>query len=531
MDRILSRPAQGIALALALAASSVAQSSLTVEPIVTGFGGPTFVTAPDGDAERLFITELNTGLVRIVQDGVLLPTPFLDVSAASSLPLQQLYSMAFHPDYDQNGLFFVYYVGSNGGSMLERFQVSAVDPNIADPSSGLLLISTSFPVAGHAGHGAVFGPDGLLYVAIGNGNNMGTPSCISQDPSSMLGKILRIDVDSGAPYAIPPDNPFLGVPGYLPEIWAIGLRNPWRMSFDRLTGDLYIGDVGQSQREEINFEPAGFAGGRNYGWAAQEGSLPIAGGCPPGTPPHGDPAYTRPIYEYDHGMGCSVTGGYVYRGADIPSLYGTYFFGDFCANEIQGIWSFRYSGCAVTNFVNRAPQLQPETGGPIDQLATFGEDGVGELYVADLGGSVYKIVRECGFETYCETTPNSTGLSARAIASGSARIASNELILTASNLPANQFGHFFMSSTRDFVPLFGGSQGNLCVAPPIYRFADDIWNSGPSGSATFYPDLVDLPPGVMVRAGDTWYFQAWFRDRNPTRTSNTTNGASVRFCP
>jgi len=304
---------------------------------------------------------------------------------------QGLLSTAFHPSHASNGFFFVDYTDLEGDTVVARYSVSAGDPNVADPSSGVTVLTIDQPISNHNGGQLQFGPDGQLYVGMGDGGGGYDPQCHAQrtDPQSgrqdLLGKLLRIDVDQSlnAPpyYGIPPGNPFVATGGP-DEAWAIGLRNPWRFSFDRLTGDLFIGDVGQNALEEIDYQPLSSGGGQNYGWKIMEGTLCTGrtGDCPAGVPPCNSPVFTAPILEYTHGGGrCSVTGGYVYRGLRIPDLYGMYVYGDYCLGEI---WAASAQEGAWT------PVLLPiET----DTLTTFGEDVAGELYVGTETGFLYRI--------------------------------------------------------------------------------------------------------------------------------------------
>jgi glucose/arabinose dehydrogenase len=285
--------------------------------------------------------------------------------------------MAFHPDYSANGYFYLNYIDTGGDTQVARYTVSA-DPDVADGSSWTPILSVAQPFSNHNGGMLAFGPDGMLYVGMGDGGSGGDPQNHGQRPSTLLGSLLRLDVDGGAPYAIPSDNPFVGHPTYREETWAYGLRNPWRFSFDRGSGDLYIGDVGQGRIEEVSHQTASSPGGENYGWRFMEGSscYEPSSGC-------STAGLTLPIHEYAHSPACSVTGGYVYRGSDSPDLVGRYFFGDFCAGWIH---SFQLMAGAVAG-------LQDHTGdiGTVSQLSSFGEDGVGELYVVSLGGTVYRV--------------------------------------------------------------------------------------------------------------------------------------------
>ncbi len=351
--------------------------------VATGLENPVFVTHAPGDTERLFILEQHEGRIRILDlvTGALLEQPFLDLDGLAQGNEQGLLGLAFHPCYDDNGYFYVNLTNAADDTEVRRYTVSK-DPDVADPDSAHLIIGFEQPTRVHNAGWLGFGPlDGYLYIATGEGGNSGNAQDITDN---LLGKILRLDVDGGDPYAIPADNPFVGGVGD-DEIWAYGLRNPWRMSFDRETGDLYIGDVGQNAREEIDFQPHD-RGGLNYGWRCMEGTWCTGlTGCT-----CDDPALTDPIHEYGHDNGCAaVIGGYVYRGCDIPTLRGTYFFAELCDDNI---WTFRYDGENVTEFVDRQLELAPDVG-DIDDISSFGEDANGELYVIDrVDGEVFKII-------------------------------------------------------------------------------------------------------------------------------------------
>jgi cysteine-rich repeat protein len=359
--------------------------------VVGGLTRPVYVTAPPLDTRRLFIVEQD-GFVRIVKDGVLLPTPFLDVEDDVSCCNERgLLSIAFHPDYENNGVFFTNYTNNAGNTEVRRWTVSA-NPDVANTTS-TLVIAINQDFANHNGGHIQFGPDGYLYVAMGDGGSGGDPNERAQDPSQLLGKILRLDV-SVSPYAIPQTNPFVGLPPR-DEIWALGVRNPWRVSFDRLTGDFYVADVGQNAIEEVNVVPASSTGGENYGWDVFEGNAcfeptPPATECP--SPPTG---FTFPILTYDHTQGCSITGGYVYRGCALPDLHGTYFYSDICSGFIR---TFVYAGGVATNQQDRTATLDPPGPATIGGVSSFGQDARGELYIVDYGngtagqGEVYKIV-------------------------------------------------------------------------------------------------------------------------------------------
>jgi len=376
---------------------------LSSERIATGLTRPLFLASPPGDTSRLFILEQYTAQIKIIKKGAVLTTPFLDIGnlVIDSGSERGLLGLAFHPDYSNNGYFYVNYTNNASDTVIARFSVSD-NPDLADPDSIFIILTIPQPYANHNGGMLAFGPlDGYLYIGMGDGGSAGDPENRAQNDGTLLGKMLRIDVDAASPYGIPPDNPYVGAGDPLDEIWAKGLRNPWRFSFDRSSGDLYIADVGQNNYEEIDFQIAADAGGNNYGWRLMEGThcYNPPTDCDPGT-------FTYPIYEYTHGgspFRCSITGGYVYRGNAIPELQGTYCFADFCSGQI---WSFRYDGSTLTEFSERTAELNPGAGLSINQIASFGEDGSGELYIVDLDGEVYKICPEEGCCGICESDIN-----------------------------------------------------------------------------------------------------------------------------
>jgi glucose/arabinose dehydrogenase len=336
---------------------------------------PVGVTNAADGSGRLFILEQD-GLIRIFQNGALLATPFLDIrDRVLSGGERGLLGLAFHPQYAQNGYFYVNYTNLQGNTIIARFQVSSGDPNRADPSSEKRLIFVQQPYPNHNGGEVAFGPDGYLYLGLGDGGSQGDPNDHGQSLNTLLGKILRIDVDHGDPYAIPPDNPFQGKGKA--EIWAYGLRNPWRFSFDRATGDLYIGDVGQDLWEEIDYLPAGSPGGTNFGWNYMEGFHTYRNRTPPQ-----NLQLTPPVAEYSHQFGCAVTGGYVYRGQELPDWQGVYLFGDYCSGNVWGLL--------------RSPDgswQQEMLYQNVGRISSFGEDEAGEIYLTDLGGNLFQLVR------------------------------------------------------------------------------------------------------------------------------------------
>lgn len=383
------------AAAVAGASSDPASAqSLTTELVANGFDDPLLVTTPVGDP-RLFVVE-KSGRIQIIENGAVLPTPFLNLSGVVNGASEQgLLGLAFSPNYAVDGEFFVSYTTNQGGSRsrIERYNVSA-NPDVADSSSGVTVLEVTQPFSNHNGGMIAFDRDGYLLIGFGDGGSANDPGCRSQDLTTWLGKLLRIDVSQGLPYMIPADNPFVGAGSALPEIYHLGLRNPWRFSIDALTGDVYIGDVGQNNNEEISFYAYG-QGGLNYGWKVMESvRCNSSSSCPGGTPACMDPAYTLPIFDLPQtGFGgpLSITGGYVYRGTAMPDLQGTYFFTDYIDDRIR---TFRYDTVnGVQDFMDRTAELAPGGGLNLRSIASFGEDSEGELYICDLsGGEVFKIV-------------------------------------------------------------------------------------------------------------------------------------------
>jgi glucose/arabinose dehydrogenase len=341
-------------------------------PFVSGLYLPVDIQNAGDGTGRLFIIE-RPGRIRIVKDGLLFQDPFLDITdrVGSRGSEQGLLGLAFHPQYATNGFFYVNYTDRNGNTVIARFSVSP-DPNRADSGSELKILGVDQPYANHNGGGVVFGLDGYLYLGLGDGGSQGDPHGNGQSLSTLLGKILRIDVDHDAPYSIPVDNPYAGNSEVHQEIWASGLRNPWRFAFDPVTGDLYIGDVGQDSWEEIDVVPPGQSG-MNFGWNYYEGNHPYAGNS-------SSTAFVFPVTEYSHALGCSETGGVVYRGSSLPAWNGIYLYGDFCTGTIWGL-------------LNRGGAWQSETLFESGfGISTFGADETGEVYVANYrDGTIYRL--------------------------------------------------------------------------------------------------------------------------------------------
>jgi glucose/arabinose dehydrogenase len=420
-DEWFGRRGRGIVVAACLGAlwlgSSVASAQFRTIRIIAGLARPLFVTAPDGDPNRIFILEQRvgtstTGQIRLFDQNTntVQATPYLAISPVATSDEQGLLGLAFHPDFLNNGYFWVNYNNSSGTTIIARYRANApfATSTTANAASATTVLTISQPFSNHNGGWMAFGPDGYLYISTGDGGSGNDPQRNAQNVNSLLGKMLRIDVDGAdnipgnddddgvigmtlPPYTNPPDNPFVLSPPGRPEIYFIGLRNPWRCSFDRDTGDLYIGDVGQTAFEELDFVRAGTPPlpVQNFGWVCMEGNQ-----CTTVTNPGctcGAPNLTPPIWTYGRATGICVTGGVVYRGCAIPSLYGSYLFADYGSNQI---WSFAYdrSGNPVPAVTNRTAILAPGGGLSINSITSFGEDALGEVYICDRGGEVFKIV-------------------------------------------------------------------------------------------------------------------------------------------
>ena len=361
----------------------VAPFHLGIEPFADGFGALTFLTnAGDGTGFK-YAVEQRGAIYRILPDGAIDSTPFLDISDRIDAGGERgLLGLAFHPEFETNGRFFVDYTDKQGDTVVSEFLLT--DQGVLDPAAEKVLLTIDQPFANHNGGMLAFGADGYLYIGTGDGGSGGDPMGNGQDLATLLGKILRIDIDNGDPYAIPDGNPFICL-GFcpaiapMPEIWDWGLRNPWRFSFDRQAGDLWIGDVGQNTYEEVNAEPAG-AGGRNYGWNTMEGNHCFA------TSSCAQDGLTPPVAEYTHSVGCSITGGYVYRGSALPQLAGKYVFADYCSGRI---WALDAATALATG------SAEPTQYGKLPIGPTsFGEDEAGELYVVSQEGQVYRLIVE-----------------------------------------------------------------------------------------------------------------------------------------
>ena len=374
--------------------------SLSSIQIANGFTKPVYVCQPPGDNDRLFVLE-QKGIIKIIKNGMTVRKPYADLRNRIHNPItpgdeRGLLGLAFHANYQNNGFVYINYSDKNDHTIVSRFRIAS-DPDRLDTKSEKVLIKLKQPFSNHNGGHMEFGPDGYLYISVGDGGKWGDPYNNAQNLENLFGKILRIDVDTGDPYAIPDDNPFINNEDAKSEIWLYGLRNVWRFSFDRETGDMYLGDVGQDLWEEIDFVVADKAGGQNFGWRVMEGNHCY-------NPPEDcEPTGVLPIFEYPNdanymkiltGMdepnvdGCSVTGGYVYRGSAIPGFQGTYIFADYCSGNI---WTFKEKNGIATEFQNRTEEINLGGGEFTNYISSFGEDNNGELYIVDYNGIIFKL--------------------------------------------------------------------------------------------------------------------------------------------
>jgi glucose/arabinose dehydrogenase len=377
-------------LLLPILFSAFSQAQIATELLATGFERPVWAGAPDSVKGKLWVME-QAGTVWIVdlKTGERAEEPFLKINDKVTRKgnEQGLLGLAFAPDFEQSGTYYVNYNEEGGDTLIVRF--TSEDRKTTDPDSGETVLEFNQPYGNHNGGWLDFGPDGYLYIATGDGGSANDPKNLAQDRSSLLGKLLRIDVSGDKGYKVPADNPYLGDAAVRPEILAIGLRNPWRCSFDRETGDFWVGDVGQNAWEEINVVSQSELSKRNFGWRLREADIETPKNGVGGEKPENN---TEPVYVYKHGQGpdqgLSVTGGYVYRGSKIGDAKGRYIFADY---QNPRIWSFKWENGKVSGFTDHTSDLQPE-GGRINLISSFAEDAEGEMYLLDHSGPVYRIV-------------------------------------------------------------------------------------------------------------------------------------------
>ncbi len=517
----MARPAL-LPLLLSLLAAPAAAQVVGVELLASGLDKPVRVAAPPGDA-RLFVLE-KAGYVRILVDGDLNAEPFLDLSAVVNQQGEGgLLGIAFPADFASSGRVFVSYTTgpATGSTLVSRFLVSASDPDRVDPNSETIVLGPlahDTPI--HRGGGLAFSPlDGNLYITLGDGGPGNDPNGRAQDLTQLQGKVLRLDVDLPFPH-VPGDNPFTATPGARAEIWAYGLRNPWGFSIDPDNGDLWIADVGEDRREEVDRIAFGLAGA-NLGWRCEEGSACTGlSGCDCGSS-----SLLRPVHEYSNFSGCAVIGGVVYRGSLFPDFVGRFFFADFCSNQV---WSFERQGAQSTDLVDHSPDLVPRSGN-VATISSVGVDAQGELVLVDYGGGELWRVVPCRARTYCIGASNSVGAGSRMDYSGKLGLAANEFALSASAAPANVAGVFFYGSSRVQVP-FGN--GFRCVGGETFRLLP-VQQASPAGRFERAVDLsAPRTAEGRILAGSTWHFQLWFRDQAAGGARfNLSNGLEVTFCP
>jgi hypothetical protein len=579
------------ALAVASVAPNVAaQTPLTTTRVANGLTLPLYVTAPVGDTSRIFILEQRVGTpamgrIRILNlpGNTLNATPYLTVGPVNTGNEEGLLGLAFHPNFASNGQFFVYYTDTSGNNNVFRYTANVpFMTSTTAVASGTSVINFQHPTnSNHNGGWIAFGPDGYLYIGTGDGGGANDVPNNAQNINAILGKILRIDVngddfpaDAIKNYSIPPTNPFAGATPGLDEIWLYGIRNPWRDSFDRVTGDLWIGDVGQNAVEEVDFIPAGVSG-LNMGWHCVEGTTCTGLTCTITCP---SAQFTPPVTTYTHAGGaCSITGGYRYRGTQLCGWDGTYFFADYCSNQI---FSCGFNGTSITNLTNRTAQLAPGGGLSIGSITSFGEDANGEIYICDQGGEVFKIIKgaitDCnmngvhdscdianmtsqdvnndGIPDECQPsiTPvcfgDGTGAACPCAISGApgagcassvnvnggvvgatgiASVANDSLTLNGSGMTDGSCLYFQGTTNSGGIAL---GDGLLCATGTIIRLAVKF-NSG--GASTF-PTILEAPLsflGGITGGPTTRYYQIWYRDADPTwcttATNNLTNAVKV----
>lgn len=515
----------GIVVAVpSLAAPQAARATF----VATIADHPTAIEFAPGDLRRIYVAT-KEGRVWSVRHSLPQQTLALDISPlVRNIAESGLVGMAFDPNFQSNRhVYLAFHTGSQqGDSMISRFTFIPGSDDLIDPNSETIIWG---PVpqgsSAHKGGDLEFGPDGMLYHGLGDGGTgLFSGPDIAQDLSSPKGKILRFDVRAPFPH-VPQDNPLASTPGADPHIWAQGFRNPFRIDVDPATGDIYVGDVGDGAWEEITRLPAGVPL-LNGGWPCVEGldcGAQIACQCL-------DPGIVRPIAAMAHSGSspfCAVIGGLVYRGSAIPSLNGHYIFADYCSGQIRALVDPAGNAAStdLSLYLNDA-------GAPIRTISDFTRDPNGEIwFVEHASAKIWRLDPASGIETYCSAQPNSAGTAASITAVGSTSIAASDITLRIQDLPPNQFGFLIASQGRSFIPNFAGSDGNLCLASPLFRWYASLSNAGSGGGVTYPADLAALPQGMTVDPGETWHFQYWTRDTNPLNTSTTSNGVSITFTP
>lgn len=513
----------------ALGSAPAAAQGVDFDVVAAGAaaGQPTAIAFAPGVPDRVYVASVD-GVIRVIEDGAPLPTPFLDISGQVRTGGENgLIGMEFDPDFQSNRLVWVAYTNTTGqgDSVLSSFTVPAGQSAVADPMSESILVGP-IPQAStaHKAGDIQFGPDGYLYHSLGDGGNGLTSNPnIAQDLGSPKGKILRLDPDLPPPHA-PATNPFVGVGGADPRVFALGLRNPFRFDVDAGTGAVVIGDVGENAWEEINVIRRN-APGDNFGWPCTEGP-----DCWTGTScTCNGPTLTAPYLALSHSAPdsfCSITGGVVVRGAGIPSLEGRFLCADLCSGTFLSV---DVSG-PTPDVVDLSDEIT-DVGAPIRFVTDFAQDPVsGDIWFCQhTTARLWRIQAPNGFARYCDSTENSSGASARIDAMGVRSLGAGDLTFDVTGLPAQQFGFFIASDERVTLPGLGGGPGILCVGPTIYRWNDQVLLSSTAGAVQRQSDLTDLPFGVTPLPGETWHFQYWTRDDVSGPTSNTSDAMSITF--
>jgi glucose/arabinose dehydrogenase len=566
---------------LASTATAAGTTPMKAIRVTTGLNRPVWIGSPPADYERVFVGEQG-GKIRIVKNGTLLAASFIDLGpagsgvASSGSGERGLLGIAFHPDYATNRQFYVHYTQSGtNDTVVQMYKANAANPDLADPGGTTVFGPYFQPQTNHNGGGLAFSPvDGMLYLGLGDGggsNDTGFGHAAGgngQSTATLLGKILRFDIDIAFPH-IPPSNPYVGVVGE-DLIYHWGIRNPWRLSFDSLNGDMYIGDVGQFAREEISFAPAG-ASNLNFGWRCMEGfNCSGLSGCTCNAP-----SLTLPIHDYSlAGAPCAVVGGIMYRGCAMPDMNGTYFFADHCLFVMA---SFEFDGSTVTNFTNRTTELTPTTGS-VTLFSSFGEDAYGEIYFTDLGGGagngeLFKIVPDTSIDcnanlvedscdiasgnsadcnsngvpdecenlatSYCTAGSTANGCTATLSSTGVPSISSTSgFVVDAATVEGSKDGIFFYGFNGPQANNWGSGTSFQCVIPPVIR-SPIMSGVGTNGACdgSFSLDLTGYwstaAPSKVPSAGGQVNLQLWFRD--PQNTSNQTtslsDGLEFTACP
>ncbi len=498
-----------IALSALMATTLHSQTPLKTVLLQGGFTAPVWAGSPPGDKHRIFVIEQHTGRIEILKDGVLLAAPFVTVSGMAGGNEQGLLSMAFDPNYEVSGLFYVYFTATGGTINIRRYHVNG-DPmvnDVADASSATTMLTIPHPTnTNHNGGLLQFGPDGYLYSGQGDGGSGNDPPCNAQNKMSLLGKMLRLDV-STVPASAPATNPFVGNTAFNPLIYNYGLRNPWRWDFDPATGDLFIADVGQNLIEEVDWVASGTTGGRNFGWRVMEGNNCTGLAACQSAPLCNDPSFTYPVLTYSHtGGACSITGGVVYRGCAIPDLAGTYFFADYCTGKIQ---SFKIVGGAVSNLTDRTAELDPAGALAINNPVSFGRDACGEILIVDqTGGELYKIVPTV--TAMADLGGGKVGGNGRTPywfacgQMGTGQTADYQLLYGPPSRPTL----LFLSFTQGATPFFGGTLTvgfPIVLTVPLFTDANGEINipavAGGGGPVSFYSQWAIDDPGASGGVG------------------------------